>query len=122
MKVTMLIAARMSHEDIATAIGISAMTLELRYRPELRSGHAHRRAEVIELLWGQARKGNTAATKHLDAITSVASAETAFDQQDAPKPARLGKKEQAALDAATAGAGSEWAEDLGPIPPGAAAH
>lgn len=124
LKVTELLSARMSENDIASVLRICAFTLRKRYAKELRFGFADRRAEVITLLYGAARKGNTAAIKHLDGITSVSGAEAAFDRPEAPAPrvTRLGKKEEAQAAAESAGAGTEWADDLGPIPTGDTAH
>jgi hypothetical protein len=124
LKVTELLSAKMSEDEIASVLRICSYTLRKRYAQELKYGFADRRAEVVSLLYGAARKGNASAIKHLDAMTAVNGAEAAFDRavESAPKAARLGKKEQALLDAETAGAGSEWAEDLGPIPTGDTAH
>lgn len=121
LQVSQLVAAGMPHDSIAHVLRIARKTLDKNFAQELKNGHADRRAEVIELLWAQARKGNTAATKHLDQITSTALAESTFDRrpdvaEPAPRAPRLGKKEQAALDAQTAGVGSDWGADLGAIP------
>ncbi len=111
-----LVSCGMSPPDIARALGIARETLRKHFADELAEGLARRRAEVIALLYKSARKGNVSAQKALDLATSRAVAQAAFveDPDAAPRPLKLGKKEQAQLDAATAGEGSEWGDDLKP--------
>lgn len=111
-----LVSCGMGHTDIARALGIARETLRKYFADELAEGLARRRAEVIALLYKSARKGNVSAQKALDLATARAGAQASFaeDAEPAPRPVKLGKKEQAQLDAATAGEGSEWGDDLKP--------
>lgn len=110
-----MVACGMRQDDIARAVGISTPTLVKRFADELAGGGARRRAEVVKMLFGAARKGNVAAQKKLEEMTARAMAAEAFQ---APAETPKGKKE-AAVDAAhRAGRDSEWGSDL--IFPGAA--
>lgn len=105
-KVSELVACGMSQQDVARAVGCSAPTLVAHFAAELATGRAVRRAEVIGLLFRQARGGNVTAQKALEHLTSITS-------PGAPPPQtarKSGKKEQAEIDAATAGEGTEWAK------------
>lgn len=102
-----MLACRMSHAEIGLAIGCSADTLEKYFAHELQYGAARRRREVVGLLFTAARAGNISAQRKLHDITGVGGAaeefiEAARSEATAapgqPKP-KLGKKEQAAIDA-----------------------
>jgi hypothetical protein len=105
-KVSELIACGMSQDDIARAIGCSAPTLSVHFAEELATGRAARRAEVIGLLFRQARRGNVTAQKALEHLTGIAP-----PGSPSPPPVRkTGKKEQAEIEAGTAAEGTEWAK------------
>lgn len=119
LKVTELLSAGMPLADVALALRIDEKTLGRAYAEEVRFGRVERRSEVIGLLYSAARKGNVAAQKHLEGMTAVADAESRVIEpgiEAQPKTRRLGKKEQAVLEAEQAGAGTDWAGDLGPMP------
>jgi hypothetical protein len=78
---------------------------------ELGTGLAKRRAEVISLLFRQSRKGNVAAIKRLEEMTSVASS---LANPKSPKEPRLGKKETLQRAALTDSEGTGWEELLAP--------
>lgn len=114
-KVEVLIAGRMSHDDIARVLGITPPTLRKHFKDELATGLAKKRAEVLVALHTSALAGNASAQKSMLALTGVAqSANPPKDRVvpagEAPQPAntRLGKKEQQALAAQTAGQGTDW--------------
>lgn len=113
-KVEELIACGMPVADIACAIAVDEKTLRLHFATELSSGRAHRRAEVIGLLFASARKGNVSAQKQLAQVTALASAEASFTDEAPRRPAKLGKKAEADQAALAAGEGSDWGEDLKP--------
>jgi hypothetical protein len=119
-KVEQYTACGMSHDGIAKALGISDETLRKHFAEELSSGKAKRRAEVVDILFAAARKGNVAAAKTLEQMTGKSLALAEFMGHDKPasrpveKSRRLGKKEQAAQDALEAGVGTEWGTDLLP--------
>lgn len=84
--------------SIARALDIDEDTLLKHFEQELAHGQSRRRREVIELLYRNARRGNVSAQKRLEQMTSPRPA----DENVATRlttPAKLGKKEQANLDA-----------------------
>lgn len=102
----------MPHESIAQALKIDAKTLRKHYETELASGANLRRAQVLEALFAQARKGSTSAARaylqnspQFEALGTVAPAES-------EKPEAVGKKEQANRDAVTAAEGTDWGDLL----------
>jgi len=121
-KVEECIGCGMTHEDIARAIGCCDKTLEKHFADELQYGRARKRSEALELIWASARKGNVSAQKKLVDMTGTLAAHAAWDDAESrqPAPLKLGKKEQQAIAAATAGIGSEWGDDL--IPGGSKPH
>lgn len=119
--------AGMRLEDMASALGISTPTLRKHCATELSTGANQRRAEILESLFRQAKKGSvTAAKAYLAASpefvvppgagselpdgSSAAPAPAAAASQTVAKP--LGKKEQANRDAVTAHEGTQWADVL----------
>lgn len=119
--------AGMSLEAMASALGISIPTLRKHCATELSTGANQRRAEVLESLFRQAKKGSvTAAKAYLAAVPEFvvppgAGSELPDGSSAAPAPAPaapqalakpLGKKEQANRDAVTAHEGTEWADVL----------
>lgn len=93
-----------SEDDIARALAISTPTLRKHFSDELQTGSVKRRAEVVGLLFKQARKGNVSAQKTLENMTRAAALADQFmgdvpASLQAPKPPKLGKKEEAAAAA-----------------------
>ena len=107
-KVAVAAGAGMSHEEIALGLGIARNTLTKHFERELSTGAYERRLEVLDAMHRAAKKGNVAAQKAYIALTPQAAAPPAAKVK--PK----GKKEQAAYDAVTAAAGTEWNDLLGP--------
>lgn len=107
----------MPHEAIAQALKIDAKTLRKHYGTELASGSNLRRMQVLETLFGQARKGSTSAARAY--LQHVPEFEVLAPAADAAKPKSKveprGKKEQAQLDAVGAQEGTGWD---GLLPPG----
>ena len=115
LQVEELAACGMKHIGIAAVIGCSEPALRKHFAIELADGPARRRAEILQLLYTAARKGNVSAGKHLELMTHRIAAENAFtgaEAQPESKPEKLGKKEQAQRAAEVAGQGSEWGSDL----------
>jgi predicted transcriptional regulator len=108
----------MTHEEIAVVLGITKPTLEKHFQDELAHGRARKRAEIMQMLVTSGRKGNVSAQKYLHAVAGVQAAAAEWEAAEAagkPPPARkLGKKEEQAVAAATAGQGTEWGDDLVP--------
>lgn len=78
---------------IARAIGIDVGTLRKHFSEELANGHAHRRKEVIGMLFDTARGGNVAAIKRLEELGRAA------EPTVKPKAEKIGKKETAKIAA-----------------------
>lgn len=121
--VMQLLAFGWNDERIANALGITKPTLKKHYFFELRAREAARdRLEACRIaqLWEEARKGNVAAMKEygrlIERADSIAAMKN-FDRADETPTRKLGKKEQAEMEAATAGEGSEWGDDLIPTAP-----
>lgn len=97
-----------TNSTIARALSIDVGTLSKHFADELEDGHAHRRREVIGLLFASARKGNVAATKRLEEMGRIAgAAEAARDR--GTKQERLGKKEQRQANAEAASSAGKFA-------------
>ncbi len=108
-KVSIAASAGMAHEQIALAIGIARGTLLQHYQVELTEGACKRRMEVIEAAQKAALKGNVSAQRLLLSLTPDIGVPTAEQEgKGEPKPERVGKKEQANLDAVGAEAGTGW--------------
>jgi hypothetical protein len=95
----------MSHEEIALGIGIARTTLLKHFRRELSIGAYEKRLEMVDAMHRAGKRGNVAAMKAYLALTPQASAPPV-------KPAKLGKKDQAQVDADEAPTGTEWGELL----------
>lgn len=100
----------MSHEEIAIALGVARNTLEKYFDGELSVGAYKRRAEVMEAMHKAALKGNVAAQKAFVAMTPMVAAPPVEAAE--PKPEKLGKKEQADVDAKGAEQGTSWEDVL----------
>jgi len=123
-KVEQCLAAGMSQDAIARAIGCDAKTLVKHFADELTTGLAKKRAEAIALLWKAAKgkKPNVAAVKKLIELHAITEASTEAGDPDqaaaVPNTGRLGKKVMAQIAATQVGGeGSEWGDDLNPDPP-----
>ena len=98
---SILAAARVSEEDIASAFNISRPTLRKHFADELTTGAAQRNAGVVEQLYRTAMDGNVAAARTWLARQG--------DEQGAGET--LGKKAQREADAADPPPGA-WADLL----------
>lgn len=99
----------MAHEQIALAIGIARGTLLEHYQVELTEGASKRRMEVVEAAHKAAMKGNVSAQRLLLSMTPELGVPTAEQEgKGEAKPAKVGKKEQAKLDAVGAEVGTGW--------------
>lgn len=113
--------ARMTHAQMAKVIGCEVHTLTKHFRTEIDHGPTLLRDEMVALLGVAARKGNVSAQKALVTISEREAASRAIENahadlvgpaQDVAAPSKLGKKEQRAIDAETAGIGTDWGDDL----------
>lgn len=101
-RVSIAAGAGMSHEEIAIGLGISRPTLTKYFEAELSEGAYARRLDVVEAMYRAAMKGNVTAQRTYIEMTPRAAA------APEPKAPKVGKKEQADLDAKTAAEGTEW--------------
>ena len=78
----------MSADQISRGLGIARNTLQRHFHDELRTSVARARAEIISMLFAAARRGNTAAMKHLEAITrtGLAAEEPSRTEETRPRP------------------------------------
>ncbi len=122
------IAVGMRDEAIALGLGISPPTFRRAFRQEIATGRDVKRAEVVSWLFRAARRGNASALTRLydmidraevaalsDAFTGAADAgKKAPAPQPAPvRPAPVGKKEQAEIEAGgVLAGGGAWADLL----------
>ncbi len=106
LRVEEYVSCGMTQEQIAKALGCDCDTLRKHCHDELVNGRARRRAEVVEMIFGTARKGNVTAQKKLEEMTAVYAEPE--DNQPAKSEPKLGKKEIAQLEAERAGTGTEW--------------
>lgn len=122
-KVVLLLALGWPDARIASALGITKPTLKKHYFRELRTrAEARNRVQAIRLLtyWTQFREGSVPAGKEYGRLIDkfdVDEAQRRFDEAaDGPaedvRKRPLGKKEVAAIEAQSAGQGSEWGDDL----------
>jgi hypothetical protein len=121
-KVIMLLAFGWSNERIAKALGITPPTLRKNYFRELRIRDEARDrvdAALATMLWKQAKGGSVAAVKEFRALAAendLMAGHRSFygvrDQIEQKEPPKLGKKAEAAIAAETAGADTEWGDDL----------
>jgi transcriptional regulator with XRE-family HTH domain len=106
-RIAMLRASGMTQQEIADAIGCSVPTLVEFFSLELNEGKSAKRAEMLDTLWSAAKGGNVTAMR-----TWLALNDKGVSPRDVIRPKaepKLGKKEQALVDAKTAPAASGWA-------------
>lgn len=132
-KVMLLLGVGWTPQRIARSLGVTMPTLRKHYFSELRHREAmldRMKAGHLASLWEQMKAGNVAAAKEIGRILDRTDAalfglgsdgdDEEAEEEDRVPIRRMGKKEQAQADAATAGAGTEWGDDL--LPPGRTAH
>lgn len=100
-----------SDERIAAQLDCSRPTLLKHFAHELEFGADKVRREQLANLARASKRGNVAAAKALlaRADTIPGGSLRGDPEEDAPKPAALGKKEQANLEAQDAAKGTSWA-------------
>jgi hypothetical protein len=113
-KLLLWLAAGYAEEEIAEAFGITTRTLAKHYFHELaykRTGRMELEAKNLAAIVAQVEAGNASAMSLLDKKLErwklgVAAGKAARP----PKPPKLGKKEQALVDATAAGKDTTWGE------------
>lgn len=104
-------AAGMENKEIADAVGCCDKTLRNRFFSALTKGKAVKRAEAITKLWELGIGGSVPALKAFLALTEKGAA---VPPPKAPRPEKLGKKEQAEIDAQSAHQDTGWDALLNP--------
>lgn len=119
--VELLMASGCTNESIAARLQISIPTFCLAYAPEIEAGRAKGRVKIVEMLIKSARGGNVSAQKKLEEMSRTADAAalaevTADPVATAPAARPVGKKEQAAAEAADVQKSPtpDWGNDLNP--------
>lgn len=105
--VRVLKAGGMSQEAIAEVVGVSVPTLTKHFSSELDRATAKVRADVLMARYRSAMGGNVSAqNRMLDLVGAVdANEQVRSRRQGAEKAVKLGKKEQAKVDAGKAATG-----------------
>jgi transcriptional regulator with XRE-family HTH domain len=106
-RVAMLRASGMTQQQIADAMGCSVPTLTEYFSFELSEGKSAKRAEMIEALWQAGMAGNVTAMKAWLAMSEKDVAPRSVVRPKAEP--KLGKKEQALVDARAAPNEGGWA-------------
>ena len=109
------------HEEIAAVVGIDDKTLRKHYRDDLSTAETKANAVVAKTLFSIATdpkhpKCAPSAMFWLKCRAGWREKDPTEDRSFDPVPEVLGKKARAAKDAETAGAGTDWGDDL--TPPG----
>jgi hypothetical protein len=110
-------AGGLSQETIAKAIGIEVETLLKHFAEEMNTGWAKKVAAVVKARYKSATGGNVSAqTKFLEDARAVGAEQALSAPADDRKPRvqPVGKKEAATEAAKSAGAGTDWGNDLLP--------
>lgn len=97
-RVSVLVSLNKNQDEIAEAMAIAPGTLRRYYRRELKLGHAAKRAQMEVRLFQAGMAGNVAAMKEYLRRTEASDLVKAAPQ---PRPPKRGKKEQAAIEAAS---------------------
>lgn len=97
-------------EDIALRLGLSEPTLRKYYFRELDQGSALAETVLDEKLWTRAMEGSVPAMRLLKEQLTKGKAAVPVKRQ--AKAEKLGKKEQASVDAISAHEGTSWADRL----------
>lgn len=116
-KVMLLLAQGRPSDRIAAALGITAKTLRKHYSRELRDrDEARARVDgaLVMMLWRSAQDGNVAAMKELGRLYEKIDRAQLLDayHEARGEDERVGKKEARLRESATAGAGTDWGDDL----------
>lgn len=117
-KIIMLLAFGWSNERVARAVGVTVPTLRKHYFAELKVRDEARDrmdATIADRLWTEAMGGNVGAIKEFRKLVErndlMVAGRAYTGQPETPRPAKppkLGKKDQARLDARTVPEGSGW--------------
>jgi hypothetical protein len=124
-KVSMLLALGWNNERIAASLRITPPSLRRHYFSELKFREVARdrlTADMAMTLWAQFKGGNVGAGREFGRLlerNDIAVGQADFyggqrREAEAERIEPIGKKEQAAVAAQTAGEGTAWGDDLKP--------
>jgi hypothetical protein len=114
-KIMLLFALGWKKESIAAALKLSMPTFRKHYFSEIKhAADALLRVEArhIERLWLKAEAGDMGAAKAIDRMIDRVKASQYADPEPKERVPRYGKKEAAQIAAQSAGADTEWGDDL----------
>jgi hypothetical protein len=120
----LLAAGGIPQPAIAAVLGCCERTLRSCFKAELETGRGVKRAQVLQQLAVAAKRGNVSAMKALAAAfdrgehQEQIAGETAAEREaraEAAIRARLTKRTLLEREAAEAGLGSDWGDDLLPL-------
>ncbi|WP_411033830.1 hypothetical protein [Shinella sp. BYT-45] len=106
--VTVLRTAGWNQERIARQLGCDVKTLRKYFSRELDAGADIVEAEALMVTYRKMRQGNSVATGRILDLADKAQMALPQRRQPAEKPVRLGKKEQADVDARSGHENNEW--------------
>lgn len=113
-RVKILASGRMSQERIAAALEISVETMLKYFADDLTTGKAKCDAEVLLAQHKSAIGGNVSAQKVWLQRADLLPPSVASAPAPEREPPALGKKVQAAIDAAVGAEGTDWADIVSP--------
>lgn len=108
--VAIMRALNMATGEIAAAMGISETALRKNYAVELKHGLARKRAELLMRLWDEVEAGKISAIREFQRLIDKSDLRTPAATRPAKRTPKLGKKEQAVIDAATPDLGTSLGE------------
>jgi hypothetical protein len=115
-KVERLRASGMTQEEIAEAINISIPTLRRYFFPELTKADLRVRGDIVNAVLAKALEGSVPAARLALQLLEKGAAAVPIGKAKSPpaqaKAEKLGKKEQALVDATSAHEGTSWATRL----------
>lgn len=113
LSVTILAGARLSPDEIARKVGVTVPVLEEHFAKELADGPTRCKSDILESMFFAGRGGNVAAAKVYLLFNGQ---EDPGTKEIQPAAAGLqGKKQQAAIAAKTAEAGTGWEDLVAPV-------
>ena len=120
LSVERMLACGDSQNMVARALGIDDDTLRKHFAEEIATRAAKRRREVVDAVFEGVGAKNASLIRKAEEMTRAAAAQESVrrageGRPEAPRVDRRGKKEIQREEAATAGEGSEWGDDLKPL-------
>ena len=117
LSVERMLACGDSQNTVARALGIDDDTLRKHFAEEIATGAAKRRRQVVDAVFAGVDEGNASLIRKAEEMTRAGAAQSSVrdERPEVNRTDKRGKKEIQRDEAATAGEGSEWGEDLKPL-------